>query len=37
MCYMSLSFDHRLIDGAVAEQFMGALKSSLLAMTPASI
>jgi 2-oxoglutarate dehydrogenase E2 component (dihydrolipoamide succinyltransferase) len=37
MCYMSLSFDHRLIDGAVAEQFMGALKASLLAMTPASI
>jgi 2-oxoglutarate dehydrogenase E2 component (dihydrolipoamide succinyltransferase) len=37
MCYMSLSFDHRLIDGAVAEQFMGALKASLLALTPASI
>jgi 2-oxoglutarate dehydrogenase E2 component (dihydrolipoamide succinyltransferase) len=37
MCYMSLSFDHRLIDGSVAEQFMGALKASLLAMTPASI
>ncbi|MGQ0722379.1 MAG: 2-oxoglutarate dehydrogenase, E2 component, dihydrolipoamide succinyltransferase [Candidatus Eiseniibacteriota bacterium] len=37
MCYMSLSFDHRLIDGAVAEQFMGALKASLLAMNPASI
>jgi 2-oxoglutarate dehydrogenase E2 component (dihydrolipoamide succinyltransferase) len=37
MCYLSLSFDHRLIDGAVAEQFMGALKESLNAMTAAAI
>ncbi|MBK5260660.1 MAG: 2-oxo acid dehydrogenase subunit E2, partial [Thermoanaerobaculia bacterium] len=26
MCIMSLSFDHRLIDGAVADQFMARLK-----------
>jgi 2-oxoglutarate dehydrogenase E2 component (dihydrolipoamide succinyltransferase) len=29
MCYMSLSFDHRVIDGAVADQFMGHLKNTL--------
>jgi 2-oxoglutarate dehydrogenase E2 component (dihydrolipoamide succinyltransferase) len=28
-CYMSLSFDHRLIDGAVADQFMAHLKKTL--------
>ena len=28
-CYMSLSFDHRLIDGAVADQFMGRVKKSI--------
>jgi pyruvate dehydrogenase E2 component (dihydrolipoamide acetyltransferase) len=27
MCYFSLSFDHRLIDGAVADQFMARVKS----------
>jgi pyruvate dehydrogenase E2 component (dihydrolipoamide acetyltransferase) len=27
MCYFSLSFDHRLIDGAVADQFMAKIKS----------
>jgi 2-oxoglutarate dehydrogenase E2 component (dihydrolipoamide succinyltransferase) len=37
MAYLSLSFDHRLIDGAVAEQFMGELKRSLLAMDEASL
>jgi len=37
MCYLSLSFDHRLIDGAVAEQFMGELKQSLLAMDEAGL
>jgi pyruvate dehydrogenase E2 component (dihydrolipoamide acetyltransferase) len=26
MCYFSLSFDHRLIDGAVADQFMARVK-----------
>jgi len=33
MMYLSLSFDHRLIDGSVAEQFMGEIKQSLGAMT----
>ncbi|MFN8178467.1 MAG: dihydrolipoamide acetyltransferase family protein [bacterium] len=37
MAYLSLSFDHRLIDGAVAEQFMGELKRSLTAMSEASL
>ncbi|HUP49986.1 MAG TPA: 2-oxoglutarate dehydrogenase, E2 component, dihydrolipoamide succinyltransferase [Thermoanaerobaculia bacterium] len=27
MCYLSLTFDHRLIDGAVADQFMAGVKS----------
>lgn len=29
MVYLALSFDHRLIDGAVADQFMAALKRRL--------
>jgi 2-oxoglutarate dehydrogenase E2 component (dihydrolipoamide succinyltransferase) len=29
VCYMTLSFDHRLIDGAVAAQFMGHVKETL--------
>ncbi len=29
MCYFSLTFDHRLVDGADADHFMNALKSSL--------
>jgi len=29
MCIISLTFDHRLIDGAVADQFMARLKSVL--------
>jgi 2-oxoglutarate dehydrogenase E2 component (dihydrolipoamide succinyltransferase) len=29
MAYFSLSFDHRLIDGAVADQFMGHIKQRL--------
>ncbi|MAF27158.1 MAG: 2-oxoglutarate dehydrogenase, E2 component, dihydrolipoamide succinyltransferase [Gemmatimonadota bacterium] len=37
MCYLGLSFDHRLIDGAVAEQFMGAARDSLAAMTEAAL
>src|SRR4030095_15026086 len=32
MSYLSLSFDHRVVDGATAEQFMGELKKSLLAL-----
>ena len=37
MMYLSLSFDHRLIDGSVAEQFMGEIKKSLAAMTVAAL
>jgi 2-oxoglutarate dehydrogenase E2 component (dihydrolipoamide succinyltransferase) len=29
MCYLSLTFDHRLIDGATADQFLMALKAFL--------
>jgi 2-oxoglutarate dehydrogenase E2 component (dihydrolipoamide succinyltransferase) len=29
MVYLVLTFDHRIIDGAVADQFMGRLKSVL--------
>jgi pyruvate/2-oxoglutarate dehydrogenase complex dihydrolipoamide acyltransferase (E2) component len=29
MAYFSLSFDHRLIDGAVADRFMARLKAML--------
>ena len=29
MCYLSLSFDHRLVDGALADQFMTRVKQVL--------
>jgi len=29
MCYLTLTFDHRLIDGAVADQFLGAVTRTL--------
>jgi pyruvate/2-oxoglutarate dehydrogenase complex dihydrolipoamide acyltransferase (E2) component len=29
MVYLVLTFDHRIIDGAVADQFMSRIKSSL--------
>ena len=29
MCYLALTFDHRLIDGALADQFVGKVKSVL--------
>jgi pyruvate/2-oxoglutarate dehydrogenase complex dihydrolipoamide acyltransferase (E2) component len=29
MCYLSLSFDHRVIDGATADQFMAKVKQHL--------
>jgi 2-oxoglutarate dehydrogenase E2 component (dihydrolipoamide succinyltransferase)/2-oxoisovalerate dehydrogenase E2 component (dihydrolipoyl transacylase) len=29
MCYLSLSFDHRVIDGATADRFMGKVKANL--------
>ena len=32
MCYLSLSFDHRLVDGATADQFMADLKARIETM-----
>jgi pyruvate dehydrogenase E2 component (dihydrolipoamide acetyltransferase) len=29
MCYLSISYDHRVVDGAVAETFMGKIKKNL--------
>ena len=29
MAYLTFTFDHRLIDGAVADQFMSSLKNKL--------
>ena len=29
MCYLSLSFDHRVIDGATADTFMAKVKANL--------
>jgi pyruvate/2-oxoglutarate dehydrogenase complex dihydrolipoamide acyltransferase (E2) component len=29
MVFLALSFDHRLIDGAVADQFMAHIKATL--------
>lgn len=29
MCYLSLGFDHRLIDGAIADQFMAKVKETI--------
>jgi 2-oxoglutarate dehydrogenase E2 component (dihydrolipoamide succinyltransferase)/2-oxoisovalerate dehydrogenase E2 component (dihydrolipoyl transacylase) len=29
MAYLALGFDHRLIDGAVADEFMAAVKHQL--------
>ena len=37
MMYLSLSFDHRLVDGSIAEEFMGEIKKSLGAMTAAAL
>jgi len=33
MVYMALSFDHRIIDGAVADQFMADVKSDLAGLS----
>jgi pyruvate/2-oxoglutarate dehydrogenase complex dihydrolipoamide acyltransferase (E2) component len=33
--YLSLGFDHRLIDGAVADEFMSAVKRELESWDPA--
>jgi pyruvate/2-oxoglutarate dehydrogenase complex dihydrolipoamide acyltransferase (E2) component len=29
MCYLALTFDHRIIDGAVGDQFTGKVKEIL--------
>jgi 2-oxoglutarate dehydrogenase E2 component (dihydrolipoamide succinyltransferase) len=29
MCYLSLTFDHRLIDGATADSFLATVKRAL--------
>jgi pyruvate/2-oxoglutarate dehydrogenase complex dihydrolipoamide acyltransferase (E2) component len=29
MCYLSLSYDHRVVDGAIAHQFMRKVKETL--------
>jgi 2-oxoglutarate dehydrogenase E2 component (dihydrolipoamide succinyltransferase) len=29
MAYLSLSYDHRVVDGAVAEKFLGRIKQML--------
>jgi pyruvate/2-oxoglutarate dehydrogenase complex dihydrolipoamide acyltransferase (E2) component len=29
MAYLALGFDHRLIDGAIADQFMAAIRKTL--------
>lgn len=34
MMYMSLSFDHRILDGLIAAQFMGAIKRRLESWSP---
>ncbi len=37
MAYLSLGYDHRIIDGAVADQFMSALKKHLETFDPAGL
>jgi 2-oxoisovalerate dehydrogenase E2 component (dihydrolipoyl transacylase) len=34
MCYLSLTFDHRIADGAVADGFLAAVRSALEAVAP---
>jgi pyruvate/2-oxoglutarate dehydrogenase complex dihydrolipoamide acyltransferase (E2) component len=29
MCYMAMSYDHRIVDGAVADQFLAMVKQGL--------
>jgi pyruvate dehydrogenase E2 component (dihydrolipoamide acetyltransferase) len=35
MGYLTLGYDHRLIDGAVADQFLSKIKSTLEQFDPA--
>ena len=37
MAYLSLGYDHRIIDGAVADQFMSHVKKTLENWDPAAI
>jgi len=37
MAYLSLSFDHRVIDGALAGQFLSHLKATLQAFPLAEV
>jgi pyruvate dehydrogenase E2 component (dihydrolipoamide acetyltransferase) len=37
MGYLTLGYDHRLVDGAVADQFMADLKRSLESFDPAQV
>jgi pyruvate dehydrogenase E2 component (dihydrolipoamide acetyltransferase) len=37
MAYLSLGYDHRLIDGAVADQFMSVVKKQIETFDPASL
>ncbi len=37
MAYLSLGFDHRLIDGAVADQFLSAVKKQIEAFDPSGL
>jgi pyruvate dehydrogenase E2 component (dihydrolipoamide acetyltransferase) len=37
MGYLTLGYDHRLVDGAVADQFMGDLKKSIEQFDPAQV
>jgi pyruvate/2-oxoglutarate dehydrogenase complex dihydrolipoamide acyltransferase (E2) component len=37
MAYLTLGYDHRLIDGAVADQFMSRLKDAIENWDPADV
>jgi len=37
MAYLSLGYDHRLIDGAVADQFMSVIKQRIESFDPAAV
>ncbi len=35
--YLTLGYDHRLVDGAVADQFMSQVKKNIETFDPASV
>jgi len=37
MAYLTLGYDHRLIDGAVADQFMSVVKKQIETFDPAAL